>query len=338
LIALLLFAIFSTTVFAPTGAQVFAMRLQRLCSKGIGLTTGATTHRGSCCAYLDIDGDGVPAVFTQRLYSFSQTPGTATPARFMFYQRQADGSYVEIPSLLPTGTDGCIHPRKAVVADFNGDGRLDVFVACTGWDQAPFPGERNKEELSQSDGTNRIQEASNDVGFLRCRAADFNGDGKPDVVVTNNFTQPSVQVWLNDGSGRFTRSSGYLPAALNVWANYFTVETPDVDGDGKFDLFAGGHEWENAPTLVAINPGNNDFSAVTPVTLPTVANEGVVLDVVATGTAGARVLWVLRTSGGDGTFYQSTTVTVTYQPEQPAPLLALGRWTPWIIPTINART
>ena len=74
--------------------------------------------------------------------------------------------------------NGCIHPRKAIVADFNGDGRPDIFVACHGYDATPFPGEANKVVLSQPNGTYVTSNASADVGFHHgAAAADLNGDG-----------------------------------------------------------------------------------------------------------------------------------------------------------------
>jgi hypothetical protein len=289
-------------------------------------------------ASFDVDGDGVLELFTaQMVYNpANSTPSTAAPSIFRFYRRQGD-TLVEAPELLDAASvPGCIHPRKAVLADFNGDGRKDVFVACHGYDAMPFPGELNRIVLSQPNGSYVVREALNVAGFYHsAAAADFNGDGKPDVVVTNNFTRPSVQIWLGAGDGTFARDDSYLPPALNVQANHFTVDVPDVDGDGQFDLFVGGHEWENAPTQVFLNPGAGNFAAAQPVTLPAVANEGVVLDVVVTGTAGARVLWVMRTSGGDGTFYQSLTLQRVDWASlaSTVPILQRGtQWQPWIIP------
>ena len=58
-----------------------------------------------------------------------------------------------------------------------------------------------------------------------------------------------------------------------------------MNGDAKADLFFGGHEWENSSaTIVLVNPGNGNFLGVMPTVIPAVANEGVVLDVTATGS------------------------------------------------------
>ncbi|MBL0172078.1 MAG: VCBS repeat-containing protein [Gemmatimonadaceae bacterium] len=70
-----------------------------------------------------------------------------------------------------------------MVADFNGDGKPDVFFACTGHDVSPPPGENPRILLSQPDGTYSNTEIPNLVGFHHGgSAADLNGDGKPDVI------------------------------------------------------------------------------------------------------------------------------------------------------------
>jgi hypothetical protein len=305
--------------------------------KSVGVTPRALPDFGDARAHLDVAGDGQLDLFVSRLTYLSVpnvTPATATPSRFSFWIRQANGSYVEDTTLLAS-RDGCIHSRKALVADFNRDGRPDVFVACHGFDFSPFPGERNKIVLSQPNGTYVVQDASPDVGFFHsASAADLNGDGFPDVVVVNPQDPARALVLLNKGDGTFQRETVRRLPSLPA-GNYFSIELADVDGDGALDLLVGGHEFESAPTRVYINPGTNVFANVTPITISAVSGDGVVLDFVATGPVGNRVLWLLRTSGGDGTFYQSrvlqkvmlanlqSSVVVSQRP---------GQWIPWIIP------
>jgi hypothetical protein len=309
--------------------------------KGIGLTPQQLPRPdpGLARAYVDVDGNGQHLFFTAPvLYTFDQTPETATPSEFSFWRRQQDGTYVKDGSLLPEGSAGCLHPRKAIVADFNGDGRQDVFVACHGWDQPPFPGERNSVVLSRANGTYVIQSANPATGFFHsATAADFNGDGHADVLATDNFATPSVRAFLNKGDGSFTLDATFrLPTVARSRRSYFTIEALDVNEDGHADLFLGGHEFENAATLVLLNPGNGDFGKATVSVVPAVPNEGVVLDVVATGSGANRALWVARSSGGDGTFYQSRVVQKLTWPALTSTVPELRRpapWTPWLIPT-----
>lgn len=308
--------------------------------KNIGLTpvslpssisgTG-TLARG----YADFSRRGEMDVFAAAItYSPALPQSQATPSRFEFWQKQGS-TYAKNTTLL-TDNAGCIHPRKAAVADYNNDGRPDVFVACHGYDAAPFPGEKNKVVLSQPDGTYRTQDASTDVGFFHgAAAADLNGDGFVDVVVVNNADPKSVFVLLNQGNGTFKReTTDRFPSSLGG-RSFFSVDLTDVNEDGKLDLLLGGHEWEGGPAFVLINPGNNDFTNVTPTALPSVASEGVILDFTITGTSSTRTIWVLRTSGGDGTFYQSRTVQKVLWPSLTSTVVLNQRpaqWVPWTIP------
>lgn len=271
-------------------------------------------------------------------YDPTRPPAEATPGRFEFFTRQTDGTLVPNTSLLPNAV-GCLHPRKSVVADFNGDGKPDVFVACHGYDAAPFPGEKNKIVLSQPNGTYVTSDAAAHVGFNHgASAADLNGDGFIDVVVADNFDSERAFVLLNDGTGHFTREvPSRLPVAALGIGNYYSVELVDVDEDSKLDLVLGGHEFDAAPTKLFLNPGTNNFAAVSGTVIPAVANEGVVLDFTVTGTGATRTIWVLRTSGGDGTFYQSKVVQKVAYPAMTSSVVLNQRpatWAPWLVPAV----
>jgi hypothetical protein len=274
----------------------------------------------------------------------------ATPSWFLFEVLHPDGYWEFHPELIrseaPCIPDpeypqfcyapGCIHPRKALTADFNADGKPDVFVACHGYDAPPFPGERNRIVLSQPDGKWWVQDASDDAGFFHgASSADLNGDPYPDVVVTNGNPEPLIAL-INDGYGHFTRENPNqrFPA---LGGGYYTVELMDVDGDGLLDLVAGGHEQDGAETFVSLNPGNYDFRNVLPVTIPAIAGQGVVLDFAMTATGGQRVLWVSRTSDGQTYGVNAYTTRVVQKVTWPGlvstvPLLEdPGPWVTWLI-------
>jgi len=307
--------------------------------KQVGLTPQNLPAFGDARAYGNFSGDGDLDVFISELQydPGASTPETAQPSVFGFYKKEGE-NYVRSDTLL-NSDQGCIHSRKAIVADFNQDGRPDVFVACHGFDAEPFPGERNKIVLSQDDGTYSINDASTDVGFFHsAAAADLDGDGYPDVVLANNFDPRSVLVLLNQGDGTFEREPGTrLPTELGG-KNYFTIELADINGDNMLDLLVGGHEWEGADTKVFLNPGNNIFQDASSITVPAVAGDGVVLDFTVTNSDEQRYLWVLRTSGGDGTFYESRVVqrvVITGLTASSSEIVANERttdWVRWLIP------
>jgi hypothetical protein len=120
------------------------------------------------------------------------------------------------------------------VADFNADQKPDVFLACHGYDADPYPGERNLVVLSQPNGRYEVKAASADVGFFHsASAADLNGDGLPDVVVTNSSDPAVVYALINKGKGVFEREPrARFPASLREKGLY-TVELLDVNENGN---------------------------------------------------------------------------------------------------------
>lgn len=287
-------------------------------------------HVQEARAFGDFFGSGNSDYFVATLaYSPQEPLDEAQPGEFRFY-RWTPGGYVLEPAKIDE-TTGCLHPRKAVVADFNEDGQPDIFVACHGYDADPFPGEANHVLLSQPDGVYQSRQAADGLtGFFHSATAfDVNLDGNIDVVVTDNFIDTPVFALLGDGSGNFQPDYTLFPGGR---ANYFAVEAADVDGDGRTDLLVGGHEWENGEPEVLLADGTGSFATAERHELPAVANEGVVLDFVVMDADmdGASEIYVLRTSGGDGTFYQSRTVQRVTWPDRAGTVLVSERPAQWI--------
>jgi FG-GAP-like repeat len=113
--------------------------------KGIGLVPQSLPAGYNFVrAFGNFVGNGRQDLFRAvQTYNVSLPAAQATSSRFEFYSKQADGSFKLNTAVMPQ-TNGCLHPRKAVVADFNKDGRADIFVACHGYDAAPFPGEKTR--------------------------------------------------------------------------------------------------------------------------------------------------------------------------------------------------
>jgi dienelactone hydrolase len=78
--------------------------------------------------------------------------------------------------------------------------------------------------------------------------ADFNGDGKLDLAVSN-FNDNSISILLGNGDGTFK-----APVAYGAGANPFSVATGDFNGDGKLDLAVG----NVAENTVSVFLGNGD--------------------------------------------------------------------------------
>ena len=259
----------------------------------------------SAFALADFKQNGQMTLFTTRLTYHPERPvGEATPGIFAFWSRDASGKWTRESSLIDT-PDGCLHPRKAAVADINADGKPDIVVACHGYDALPFPGEKIWLVLSTPEGIYKSAPMGEYTGFFHSvSVADINNDGLPDIVATDNFTESSLRVFLNQ-NGAFKEVTGLTSAAIS-WRGYYSVELVDIDLDGKLDLLFGGHDFDRAPVTIVYGDGGMDFSKGRMTEFQPVSGYGVALDFVVRPEA--KAIYVARTSGGDGTFYQGAAI------------------------------
>jgi hypothetical protein len=130
-----------------------------------------------------------------------------------------------------------IHPKSvAAVGDFNGDGILDLAVTDVGGTVTPDSG-GVWVLLGKGDGT--FQPAVYYVagGYpVSVAVGDFNGDGKLDLAVANQFAGhnldgANINVLLGNGDGTFQAPVNYAAGRSPV-----SVAVGDFNGDGKPDL------------------------------------------------------------------------------------------------------
>ena len=104
------------------------------------------------------------------------------------------------------------HEREAVIADFNGDGIDDFFIAAHGLDTQPFPGEQNILVLSSPNGPIEVSDTNvpllNDMSH-GADGGDIDGDGDVDIVIATHRGSEKIEpyVLLNNGEGSFKRVS-----------------------------------------------------------------------------------------------------------------------------------
>lgn len=131
------------------------------------------------------------------------------------------------------------HPRDVVVADFNGDGISDVYIADHGFDGLSFPGGQSKLLLGTTKGfVDATQSLPQKLEFTHsATAADINGDGHIDLFV-GNFAMNPPYFLINDGSANFVVKD-LFPKSFDG-SRYTTSLLADLDGDGTFELILGG--------------------------------------------------------------------------------------------------
>jgi len=137
------------------------------------------------------------------------------------------GRFVPSPHS-PFDTHSFPHVHGVEVANFNGDGKLDVVTDNWGRDEILM-------FLGDGRGNLLLPGKTFKTGkrpYQRLRSADFNKDGKPDVVTTD-LDQNGASILLGDGKGNLRDAPGSPFAAGRApWA----VAIDNIDRDGNLDL------------------------------------------------------------------------------------------------------
>ncbi len=202
-------------------------------------------------AAADVDGDGCPDLFVTDAFG---------PARLL--RNRCDGTFEEITRESGISLSG--NMRSAAFADLDGDGDLDLFVCVTGdyyrqMPEPPFDANDGRENrLYLNDGRGHFTDATAAWGLagvtrwsLSCLFADFDGDGRPDLLVTNDFGLKNL--YRNDGGRRFVDVTSRAGAQVRAYG--MSGAWADFDGDGRLDLYTTGcdtqwfflHEYPSLP-------------------------------------------------------------------------------------------
>src|SRR5438067_2686026 len=248
---------------------------------------------------VDLNGDGLRDVVVGPVNA--ALPNQVVPVAPVFLLNQGNGKFTNATQQLFGGSaPAVVWDRELLTADFNRDGRPDIFVADHGHanDVDPssplnFHGAQQHLILSTADGhfVDATQNLPQERTFTHSAAvADVNGDGAPDIFENNlgccSAGHVQAQVLLNDGSGGFTvEPHGIHGMITDVYGNdhSYACLFADVNGDGSPDLVLGGAEERGAnASQVLLNDGSGHFSffgTLPPTTGP--PNNGFVIDMKA---------------------------------------------------------
>jgi len=132
------------------------------------------------------------------------------------------------------------HTASVAVADLNGDGKVDLVLANGNCGEFDCPMGSVSVFLGNGNGSfqTAVNYSSGDFGAYSIAMADFNGDGKLDLAVSNlgpcfslSCGSSSVGVLLGNGDGTFQN-----PVQYPVGADPRHVLVEDFNKDGKWDL------------------------------------------------------------------------------------------------------
>jgi hypothetical protein len=225
---------------------------------GPGKSTGCYTNYG---VVVDLDGDGkLDLVMANGGGHF--VPESPEP-QAIYYGDGAGNFTNGIPTL--TGMTPSI-VRQVAVADFDGDGRLDIFMPG-GYGGTPDQLFMQVAPRSFHNDPSRIGGTSSHVGGVH--AGDIDGDGDFDLVLADWGDHPNpddskvpasavtVRILENDGTGHFTEKTS-LPAPDGSSAT--DVDLQDVDGDFALDIVLTNR---NGHSRLYLNDGKGAFTDVT---------------------------------------------------------------------------
>ncbi len=209
----------------------------------------------------DVNGDGrADIALTGGVIAGTYNPWNTIPVAFS----SGNGTFTVTNKTVANFSTYATQGGKAVMGDFDGDGRADLaltggLIPSTGkpWNTIPVA-------FSNGDGSFRV---TNDVvsGFpvyatqttLAPVVGDFNNDGRDDIALAGGSAWNTVPVAFSNGDGTFTVTNKTV-ASFPIFATQGArLIAADFDGDGKSDLaLTGGSTWTAGGLLGTYTPWN----------------------------------------------------------------------------------
>lgn len=236
--------------------------------RDVTAAAGADDARlSSGAAFVDVDGDAKLDLFVQNYVAFRveddhphfangvpiyPAPDLFEPQPCRLLRNRGDGTFEDVT--VSSGVAGALGKGLGVLtSDLDGDGDVDIYCSNDTMPNTLFEnlGGGKLREIGMLSGAAYGEDGRERSG-MGVDAADIDGDGRFDLVVTNYQNEPN-SIYRNDGGLLFTEitsRTGTMVAALRSLG--FGVRWLELDNDGWPDLVvANGHVLDNASLVDA---------------------------------------------------------------------------------------
>lgn len=215
---------------------------------GLAGDTGWSTS----AAWVDLDQDGLLDLVVLRYFEWNfddrdcPTPdgkrSYCDPKIFpaiepLVYHNEGNGHFTEVARKIGIGKPG--KGLGLSIADYNRDGKIDLFIANDGMDEFLYrnKGDGTFEEVGVSANV-ATDDNGRDFAGMGTVFQDFNNDGLPDIVV-DDLAQQTYSFYRNRGDGSFDYASPSAGLArLTMAHSGWGIQAIDAANNGVKDLIA----------------------------------------------------------------------------------------------------
>lgn len=267
------------TAFAQTSGKILFTDITQAAGISFVHNNGAFGKKylpeslGPGCAFIDYDNDGYPDILLINGQSWPGHPGPASTLKL--YHNNHNTTFTDVTA--KAGLAMSLYGMGAAIADYDNDGRDDIFVTALGQSHLfRNNGNGTFSDTTASAGLGGIREFSTSAAWV-----DYDRDGRLDLLVANyvqwtpatdircsldgthksyctpeSYNGVSARLWRNLGNGKFedtTKKAGLY----NATSKSLGIAVLDCNGDNWPDLVLAN---DTQPNKLYINNRNGTFT------------------------------------------------------------------------------